>query len=471
MTKLFLSKKNPRILVFSLALLLAGGCTSLDKGEYWQRTRQLMDAKNPDQSVSLVVNEDQKRARANAVAEILKEPLTQSSAVKLTLLNSSALQALLARSWENASYSAQKGQAINPLFSFESVRGSSDLEIQRLLSFGLIDLITLPARRKLAEAEIEQSQVQTAQMVLSQAYQVRQAWVRAVSAKQSLVYAEQVYASAEAGADLAKRMEKAGNFSRIERARHQSFYAEAAVGLMMAKRQVLATREELIRRLGLSIEQVALLRLPDTLPPIPSSLIPTTELDRVAQRLDIQLAKLQLRSAAGGEDIVSLSRWTDVELAIQRGTTGAGTQRGFNLGVRVPLFDWGQWKSEGAKAKTLAAAYELEATVQEAASQVRESYLAYRAAHDIATHYRDEIIPLRKVISDENLLRYNGMFISVFELLADARSQAGAVTSAIEAYQQFWLAESNLQSSILGVKMEKGGAYSSPAGGSGEAGQ
>ena len=38
----------------------------------------------------------------------------------------------------------------------------------------------------------------------------------------------------------------------------------------------------------------------------------------------------------------------------------------------------------------------------EARSQVRENYAAYRTAYDVARHYRDEIVPLRKAISDEN---------------------------------------------------------------------
>ncbi|UUZ52433.1 TolC family protein [Massilia sp. H-1] len=58
----------------------------------------------------------------------------------------------------------------------------------------------------------------------------------------------------------------------------------------------------------------------------------------------------------------------------------------------------------------------------DARSQVRESYSGYRTAYDIARHYRDEVVPLKKRISDEQLLRYNGMLISVFELLADARA-------------------------------------------------
>jgi hypothetical protein len=42
------------------------------------------------------------------------------------------------------------------------------------------------------------------------------------------------------------------------------------------------------------------------------------------------------------------------------------------------------------------------------------------------------------------------MLISVFELLADARDQVGAVTAAIDAQQQFWLADAALQASVIG---------------------
>ena len=49
-------------------------------------------------------------------------------------------------------------------------------------------------------------------------------------------------------------------------------------------------------------------------------------------------------------------------------------------------------------------------------------------------------MPLRKRIADENLLRYNGMLIGVFELLADARAQIASVNASIEALRDFWIA-------------------------------
>ncbi|HEY9028612.1 MAG TPA: RND transporter, partial [Burkholderiaceae bacterium] len=83
--------------------------------------------------------------------------------------------------------------------------------------------------------------------------------------------------------------------------------------------------------------------------------------------------------------------------------------------------------------------------------QVREAYAGYRTAYELARHYRDEVVPLHKRISDENLLRYNGMLIDVFQLLADAREQVASVTACVEATRDYWLAESRLQAAIAGA--------------------
>jgi outer membrane protein TolC len=85
-----------------------------------------------------------------------------------------------------------------------------------------------------------------------------------------------------------------------------------------------------------------------------------------------------------------------------------------------------------------------------ARSEVREAYTGYRTAFDIARHYRDEVVPLRKRISAENLLRYNGMLISVFELLADARAQVAGVNGHIEALRDFWIARADLDMALVG---------------------
>ena len=86
-----------------------------------------------------------------------------------------------------------------------------------------------------------------------------------------------------------------------------------------------------------------------------------------------------------------------------------------------------------------------------AASQLREADGNRRDSLALALHYRDHLVPLQATIVGENLLRYNGMLASVFELLADAREQARAVQQAIAAQREFWLADAAFQVAAIGI--------------------
>ena len=190
------------------------------------------------------------------------------------------------------------------------------------------------------------------------------------------------------------------------------------------------------------------------------------------QRLDIQLARGQLDMVGKSQGLNLLTSLVDVELGIRHDTVfdnAGGTKsnrNGYELGIRLPIFDWGNTKRDALDAQTLAAANRYESTVRNASSQLRESYSAYRTAYDVARHYRDEIVPLRSAMAEENTLRYNGMLIGVFELLADTRDQINSVMSAINTYQQFWLADAALSASITGKPIST--AMMAPAASGGE---
>jgi len=411
--------------------------------------------------LSLARNADERKQRADDATRLLGSPLGQKEAVQLALVNSHALQVLLAQGWAESAAAAQGGRIANPVFSYERLVSGDELEITRALSFGLLDILTLPARQGIAERRIEQSQLKLTGEVLDQVTKVRQAWVRAVAAQQKLTYAQQVYEAAEAGAELARRMQSAGNFNRLNRAREQAFYGDAAARLAAASHEVTSSREEIARLLGLDESQTRMVKLPARLPDLPKQALEPAAVGAMASkaRLDIRLAQSALQAAGKAQGLGNLTSFTDIELTALRGTktdSAAGTRtdsRGYEIGLRLPIFDWGGMPRDAWSARTLAAANQYEATVRAAGSSLRESYSAYRTAYDIARQYRDEIVLVRKVISDENQLRYNGMIIGVFELLADARDQVNTVTSAINAEQQFWLADAALQSSLMGRPM------------------
>lgn len=438
------------------ALLVMTGCASFDIDQSTQKLNQQYPAYTQGK-LALASKPEQQKNMQDQAASLLTQPLSQDTAVQLALLNSPALQAMLAQLQAAGASTAQSARITNPLFTFERNRQSGELELGRLLSFGLMDLLSLPQRQTMAQHSLAQAQTQLSLDVIDSVSQVRIAWVKAVAAQQSLEYARQVGEAADASAILAERMHKAGNFNSLQAARQLAFKADAVAQLSFARHASLATREELVRLLGLNDEQEKTLKLPERLPDLPATPLAAESLGPQAtkNRLDIQLAKQELDAAAARQGLSLVSSFTDIELGIRRDTNfdaaGHGEiKRGFEVSLRLPLFDWGDAQRTAMNANTLAASYRLQATVNNAGSHLRVSYSAYRNLYDIARQYRDEILPLRKRISAENQLRYNGMFISVFELLADSREQINSVLAAINAEQQFWLADAALQAELLG---------------------
>ena len=442
------------------SLVFLAGCASVNIDQSIDRanleTKSISGA-----SAQLLRTTDAKTARDNQVAELLKSPLSQQAAVQLAIINSPALQTILAERWGDMAQAAQGGRIANPILSLERVRSFDELEFGRILAFGLLDLLTLPQRQKIATARMAQTELQMTADVVGLISQVRMAWVAAVAANESAAYSKLVYESAQASAELAKRMQSVGNFNRLQRVRQQAFYADASIQLLASQHTATASREALIRLIGLKDAQISTMTLPERLPDLPKSFMSPEAVSKAltTQRLDVRMAQSQLDAASKSQGLNLLTSLTDVELGIIRNTikdTHEGTSqtsKGYELSIRLPIFDWGDAQRVSMNAATLAAANRMEAAVIGAGSDLRTSYSAYRTAYDASRQYRDEILPLSKAIAEENGLRYNGMFIGVFELLADHRSQINTVKAAIAAQQQFWQSDAALQATLLGKPM------------------
>jgi outer membrane protein TolC len=248
-------------------------------------------------------------------------------------------------------------------------------------------------------------------------------------------------------------MRQAGNFSKLDYAREQAFYADSVAQSAKARQQAVVAREKLTRTMGLWGVGTQY-TLPDRLPDLPKERPDLKDVESFAMqnRLDIQAAKLQTQGVASS---LGLSKATRFINALDVGylnnyETDKGHEHGYEISIEIPLFDWGSAKVARAEAIYMQSANRLAQTAIDARSEVRESYSAYVTSYDVAKHYLDEVVPLRKTISDELLLRYNGMLAGVFELLADSRDQVGAVNSYIDALKDYWLAETDLQQAVGG---------------------
>ncbi|MDO8693271.1 MAG: TolC family protein [Sheuella sp.] len=445
-------------LINALALIVVlSGCASVNFDRSIAQVNESIPGFTQGK-LELAQTQEQRIARKQSAQELLAHPLGQGEAVQLALLNSPAMQTFLAENWSIAANAAQNGRISNPVFMFERMTYPNELELVRMLSFGLLDVLTLPQRYGIAEKQLEQAQTKLVADVVDEITRIRQAWVRAVSAQQNLLYAQHVNEVAKVSAELARRMQSVGNFTKLQRARQQAFYADSATQLAIAMHEVNATKEALVRMLGLSNDQVQSLKLPDRLPELPKSPLSPEEVGQSvsANRIDIRLAQVALDVAMKKQGLNNVTSFTDIELGLRNkniydNDTGSNIPgRGYEISIRLPVFDWGDMQRDAMSAQTLAALNRLESAYRVTESSLRESYSAYRTNYDIAKHYRQEVVPLRRVISEENMLRYNGMIIGVFELLADAKDMVNSVMLSINADQQFWLADAALQATLLG---------------------
>ena len=273
-------------------------------------------------------------------------------------------------------------------------------------------------------------------------------------AAQDLVkYFEQVKDAAEASNELARRMTQAGNFNKLAQMREQSFYAEATADLARARHRAVAERERLVRVLGLSGEQLSF-ALAERLPDLPAAPLEPRDAEQTAidKRLDVLMARRHVDATARSLGLTRATRFINVLEAgyANKSQTGEPRQNGYEIELELPLFDFGSTRTARAEAIYMQAVHRTAEVAVNARSEVRESYSAYRTAYDLARHYRDEVVPLAKRISEENLLRYNGMLIGVFDLLADSREQVRGVSAYVQALRDFWIADTALQTTLTG---------------------
>jgi outer membrane protein TolC len=387
------------------------------------------------------------------VDQLLSKPLTPDSAVQAALMNNQGLQASFAELGIAEADLVAAGWMRNPSFSFSRMRGGNELEIERSVMFDLVGLLTIPLRSGIESRRFEQAKLQAAAQAVRLAADTRKAYFKAVAARQTAHYMEQVGTAAEASAELATQMAKVGNFSKLDQAREQAFYADATAQIARARHNASAAREQLARLMGAWGARAAF-QLPDRLPDLPKApgIINDIESQAIQQRLDVQMAKRDAEATAKALGLSKASSFINVLDAgyVNKSTTGAPRENGYEIALELPIFDWGRSRIAKAEAIYMQSVHRTADVAVRARSEVREAYSAYRTSYDLAKHYRDEVVPLRKKISDEMLLRYNGMLVGVFELLADARAQIGSVNTAIEAQRDYWLAETDLQAAING---------------------
>ncbi len=390
---------------------------------------------------------------AALLASLITPSLSADDAVRIALINNPELQATYAKLGFAVADVYEAGRIRNPFLS-GSVLTPNRAGERDQVSLGLVgsftDLITLPARKRLAAAEYAAVQQQIGAAVLETAADAESAYYQFVGAKQVAVLRTQIAKTAGLSAALAERYHDAGNLTPRELAMERAAAAEAQLEAFDADAKAYAMRIALGTVMGLRVN--GHWDAPAQLPVPLASDEPLDELLELAaqSRLDLAAAHAHADMVADQRGVTGWTRWLgDLEVGIERERETDGARlKGSSVDWELPIFT-----------QNKDALLRLDADLQMAIAEVRrltlavgnEVHLAFAETADArarVTLYRDRLVPARVAISARAKEEEAFMLIGIFELLETKQQEYDAYQGYLEVVRDYWLARTELTRAI-----------------------
>jgi cobalt-zinc-cadmium efflux system outer membrane protein len=443
------------IILAGVLPLVIAGCASTNPQAAFNDVDKTVNARTGE-SVQWSRTDSTNNELAKVVEPLLKTNLTATAAVTIALLNNRSLQAEFEEIGISQADMAQASRLPNieiaGSWRFPD-RPPSAADIEYSAAGNLLDLLTLPAKKKVAARNLEQTKLRVADKVLQLAADVQLTFYNLQAQMELADRLDTIFEVNNAASDLAQRQYDAGNINDLELHNQQAPSIQSQLNLMKAKAEAQAGREHLNRLLGLSGDQINW-QIRNELPSLPEKELPLENLESLAvsQRLDLAASRKQAESIAAALSLKQHFRF------IPGATIGVDTERstdgqritGPTLGLELPIFDQGQpaiakLTAEFQQAKDNYLAREINAR-----SEVRESRAALFAARQAVEYSQKNLLPLRKQILGETLLHYNAMQKSSYDLLAAKDLEQDAEQINVEAMRDYWIARVELERAVGG---------------------
>jgi outer membrane protein TolC len=193
-----------------------------------------------DQPVVKIRNDEDAREAQATVRTLLRRTLTADRAVQIALLNNKGLQAAYNELAIVEASGVEASLPPSPTLSLARLTAGPELEIERMILVNVLGLLTLPAKREIAERQFRQAQFAAATETLRIAVEAKRAFYRAVASGQTVTLLAEAKETAESASELIKRLGESGAVSKLDQAREHVFYAEItgqlAPALFVARR-------------------------------------------------------------------------------------------------------------------------------------------------------------------------------------------------------------------------------------------
>jgi len=392
------------------------------------------------------------------VQTLLRRELTAERAVQAALLNNRELQARFEEIGIAQADVIQAGLISNPNFagSFRFPdRPPSGTNIEYSIAQNFLDLLVLPLRKRIAAAQLAQTETHVADEVLKLAAEVKIAFYTAQARQQLLDRLRVISETSETAVEFTKRLHDAGNTSDLELANQQGSYEQSRLEVAQTELQVRRDRERLNRLMGVWGTN-ANWTMGEHLPELPGSegSLQNLESRAITQRLDLQAARMRVDLIGQSLALRTKTRYAPAGIRI-----GVDTERepdgqrvtGPILDLELPIFNQGQGEIAKLTAQYRQAQRELEALAVNVRSEVREARDQLIAARDLTSYIGKRLLPTQQKALNLTLEQYNFMLKGAYDLLLAKQNEVAAERSYIEAWRDYWIARADLERAVGGT--------------------
>ena len=440
-------------LALMISVLAVGGCSTVaikDDGTAQTTALQRMGLDAAPEAATFVATSDS--STSAQVEQLLQQPLSADTAVRLALLQNSQLRGQLAQLGVARADLQQAGLVSNPTLAVGGLRpeGGGRWQMDFGLSQSLLDVLTRGLRRSLAQAEFARTQLDVSARLTDILLSAQQHYYAALAAHHRAAIADLVATAAETHAGLAEAYQRAGNITELE-ALTQT--AEAHARRLEADSATLDARQaQTMLAADLGVADVSRVQLPEQLPLPPTETLETATLVEQALRDRLDLQALRQTQAQLSQDI-ALHRKTrgvttfDAGIKAERDYDGS-TNVGPELSVSLPIFDNGSTRIAAAQSRleqNAAAIAGLEIAIRNEVAQAQAD-MALQSQR--AQRYRDTLIPQRERIVALSLQRTNYMLTGPFDTLLAKQQEYAAYLEYVDALGSYWRARAELAKAV-----------------------
>jgi outer membrane protein TolC len=248
-------------------------------------------------------------------------------------------------------------------------------------------------------------------------------------------------------------MAQVGNWSRARQIEQELVLWDASARADKAQLQADRALQALWQRIGAGMTAQALaqqlpLHLPLELPALPPFEVQSEPSPDALAALQTQALQAHLR-------------WPLDDLHARRLAAGLGlgaqdlqaAQKALEAlaGQEPPMWDprtmpWGHAFENAWQARLHA-----DRLARQVRADVQMALNALRVANQTAQQTQAQVLRLHTELSQETLLRYNGMLKSTWDLLTSVRTRIDSVDAALQAQRQRWLAHADLMAVLAGL--------------------